>query len=41
MMLSQISVWRLFASFSGATMMTVKEDGRCFGEAHISPRVNL
>jgi hypothetical protein len=40
--LSQILVWRLFASFSGAAMVPAEDDGgRGFGEAQVSSRVDL
>jgi hypothetical protein len=38
--LSQILVWRLFASFSGVAMVAAEDsDGRRFSEAQVSRRV--
>jgi hypothetical protein len=40
--LSQIFVWRLFASFSDAAMVAVEDDGgRRFAEAQVSLWVDL
>jgi hypothetical protein len=36
-----LDLWRLFDSFSGATIVAVEKDGRCFGEAQVSSRMNL
>jgi hypothetical protein len=42
MVLSQISVWWLFISYSGASMVAVEDDGgRCFSEAQVSLEVEL
>jgi hypothetical protein len=40
--LSQISVWWLFVSFSSAAIVAAEDGGeRCFGEAQVSSRVEL
>jgi hypothetical protein len=42
LVLSQISVWWLLISFSGAAVVAAQEDGgRCFDEARDSPKVEL
>jgi hypothetical protein len=42
MLLSQISIWWLFLSFSGAAMVASEGDGgQCTVEAQVSPRMEL
>jgi hypothetical protein len=41
MVLSHISVWWLFISFSSVAMAAEDDGGRCFGEAQVSLGVKL
>jgi hypothetical protein len=42
MVLSQILIWWMFISFSGAAMVAAEDDGgQRFSEAHVSPGVKL